>query len=1619
MKGHFYRQVFDCVRVFVAAFLVAFTTQAAFGQSSAFGDLDGDGEPTVMDIVRIVQHLQGTAFIEEATIPFADVDRDGVVDTADIQALTDVILERRPFEILPFTQASAFSPANGETDVAVTRETIVRFSLPLADSAIITTDNFYATFAGRKILSRVELSSDRLKATLFYLEPLPDSARIRVRFDGNGIRDYLGREIDIDGDGEVGGTAVVDFDTLSITPVANTAIIGNVYASKKDNDGNNVPLQGVVIEVVGDEENTRTTTGADGSFVLEPVPAGRFFVNVDGRPVTGLFPTGDYYPFVGKAWDALAGRSDNLASGTGEVFLPLVCAGTLQAVSATEETEIGFPSDVLEESPELAGVSLNVPANSLFSDDGTRGGSLGIAPVEPDRIPEPLPPGLELPLVITIQTDGGTNFDRPVPVRFPNTPDPETGNPLAPGDKRELFSFNHDTGEWERSGPMTVTEDGRFVDSDIGVGVRQPGWHGQGPIPERLPGPLLSNNPNYGPTENPPLPESCGPGSDVANVVDGCIGRVRFDYEEEMRFVEQRFESQLIENYGFENSEEAIRTGGMVLGWFNPLDPAGFAAEEVAKAAGAAGPTATVIAALMSAADQAVRFYFAEEQFDYAKQIAFERYQKGLVDCIVLGETLCENQSRINEVTSRSEKRILPRAEVSIKQFSSQSDITAVVDAISEIKGKLYFEYETGALNDASIENAISDYKDLEALFGDDPIALINDYIRNSEVALIDRIGNAPEYGINYMVQFQLPDNSITKLRGITDSFGRFDLLRPDNARIQFVAYYDQRTNSIGYTRPLASRHPSFPFDFPRLELFELTGQLYSDRDDDSLVDEAENVLGTDPNNPDSDDDGIPDGAEIEQGTNPLDGRPVTTGVIASAPVEGEATTICALNDLAIVGSGTSGVTMFNVAGINPVRIAQIDTPGTVNALACANDLIAVADGSSGLTVIDVSDPPAAFISHQIELGSAAHSITVAGLLAVVGLANGDILTVDLETSEILHRNSEVSEFIYDLSFAKETLLALTDGELHSFELQFGELRLVSSLPIPGGLGAGRRPLRLSVGSEYAYATNTRGFNVVSISDPTNLTLIQTNSTNQFGWKQIRPNGSGTAIAAVSPNSTNDGPHHIDLIDLGEERTSNNFITTLITPGLAAAVDLYNGITYVADSNSGLQVVNYLAFDTQGQPPTLEIETTFPDFLAEEGKLQRITARVDDDVQVRNVRFFINDELVSIDGNYPFEYRFNAPSILPDRVDFSVRVVATDTGGNTAEIDSFAVELVPDATPPRVARTLPASGGITGELLVVSVVFDEPIDFETVDADSIFLTSAGPDGRLNTTDDLLVPGATYSYRDEIQSVVMEFPSVLDGNLYELTIQAPVADLAGNDMFEPLSVLFHAFDFADTDRDGIPDDLEGLFGFDPNNSDSNRNGIPDGSEDEDSDGLINAVEVLAGLDPFDEDSNGNGILDGDEDVDGDGMNFSEEFTVGTDPFNADTDDDGWVDSAEIEVGANPLVAASTPEMDIVNGSAFRMLRQPPPFAVASQQVSLIQLPGLRDGFGIRVLARPALSIFRNPDLSEASRGVHVATPVVNIFKGPQSGSDFLVLGQPQVQVLRGSESAPSASSSLPE
>lgn len=198
------------------------------------------------------------------------------------------------------------SPDQLETGVSVQRETIFHFNRPLAPGTAINGEALNAESNGRRLLGRIEISSDLRKVTLFPLEPLPGAARVRVRFDGNAVRDAQGRAVDADGDGRPGGVGIVEFDTFGNQGLENTGVVGRVLASELAPGGAggpmDRPLEGVIVTVDGAEETLRATTDAEGRFTLKPAPPGRLFVHIDGRRARGSsWPDGSYYPVVGKA----------------------------------------------------------------------------------------------------------------------------------------------------------------------------------------------------------------------------------------------------------------------------------------------------------------------------------------------------------------------------------------------------------------------------------------------------------------------------------------------------------------------------------------------------------------------------------------------------------------------------------------------------------------------------------------------------------------------------------------------------------------------------------------------------------------------------------------------------------------------------------------------------------------------------------------------------------------------------------------------------------------------------------------------------------------------------------------------------------------------------------------------------------------------------------------------------------------------------------------------------------------------------------------------------------------------------------------------------------------------
>lgn len=127
---------------------------------------------------------------------------------------------------------------------------------------------------------------------------------------------------------------------------------------------------------------------------------------------------------------------------------------------------------------------------------------------------------------------------------------------------------------------------------------------------------------------------------------------------------------------------------------------------------------------------------------------------------------------------------------------------------------------------------------------------------------------------------------------------------------------------------------------------------------------------------------------------------------------------------------------------------------------------------------------------------------------------------------------------------------------------------------------------------------------------------------------------------------------------------------------------------------------------------------------------------------------------------------------------------------------------------------------------------------------------------------------------------------------------------------------------DSDSDGMDDAWEiqnGLnVGVNDSAIDNDANGGPDG--------LTNLEEFINGTDPQDSDSDNDGLLDGVETNTG---IFVSSSNTGTDPNVADTDGDGTNDGAEVAQGTDPLVIGSRGKITVyllggqsnMEGSAF--------------------------------------------------------------------------------------------------
>jgi hypothetical protein len=221
----------------------------------------------------------------------------------------------------------------------------------------------------------------------------------------------------------------------------------------------NVPIEGVTMHVAG--HSGQDVTDAQGvfeiSFPEDDIPSGFKFLVADGSTVATAF-----YPTLEFEINIIPGVLNTLTSPI--YLLPLDVENAMM---------VGGDEDVTFTLDNIPGFSLTVLAHSAEFDDESTEGLVNVTQVNSDKVPMVPPDGMQWPIVVTIQP-ATVHFDPPAPFTLPNL------EGIPPGGKVEMYSFDHDLGDFVSIGTGTVSEDGSVVRSDPGFGVVKGGWHGGG-----------------------------------------------------------------------------------------------------------------------------------------------------------------------------------------------------------------------------------------------------------------------------------------------------------------------------------------------------------------------------------------------------------------------------------------------------------------------------------------------------------------------------------------------------------------------------------------------------------------------------------------------------------------------------------------------------------------------------------------------------------------------------------------------------------------------------------------------------------------------------------------------------------------------------------------------------------------------------------------------------------------------------------------------------------------------------------------------------------------------------------------------------------------------------------
>ena len=246
-------------------------------------------------------------------------------------------------------------------------------------------------------------------------------------------------------------------------------LLGNTTFSGLVLDNGDRPLRNARAVILGTDRSA--FTDSTGRFLITNVPPGPQLLFINGSTIADS--QGRIFPDLEFDLNVISGVENSLPM---PIYLPPLATDpqSVATITGPVTTQIVLKMPGVPEST-LTLLPGTIVSNHTGQASASNPITVRLSRVNNDRVPMPPPNGSVFTLAGTVQP-AGTHFNPPAKICAPNTG-------MPPGAQVDIFSFDHDVGQFLSIGFATVSEDGSAICSNPGFGIDKAGWFGGTPPP--------------------------------------------------------------------------------------------------------------------------------------------------------------------------------------------------------------------------------------------------------------------------------------------------------------------------------------------------------------------------------------------------------------------------------------------------------------------------------------------------------------------------------------------------------------------------------------------------------------------------------------------------------------------------------------------------------------------------------------------------------------------------------------------------------------------------------------------------------------------------------------------------------------------------------------------------------------------------------------------------------------------------------------------------------------------------------------------------------------------------------------------------------------------------------